>query len=354
MQLRAEFGTALGLVIGLMGFLGVPEAVAAPRVMIVHSYEKGHVCGQPQHDGIVAALKKQGFAVPGDVEIDTYFMDTKRRNNTPDLILDQADRVMERIEQNPPDVLVTLDDNAFRTVGLEMADSRIPVVFCGMNGQPEDYHRQRPFLNARSRPGHNITGVYEKLHIVDAFRVHARLFPNVGRIRILLDTSPTGRAIGRQVDLELGEDSSPVSWDVRTVTDWNAYQQEILQANRDTEIGALYLATLLLKSDSGKTYTAPEIFQWTVKTSTKPEIAVNYAFTRLGLFGGAAVDFHAMGEQAGGMVARILQGEDAGGIPIEEAKKYALVFNIQRARQLGISIPSDILMAADEVVDSTP
>lgn len=354
MKLRIGFCLVLGFVIGLAGVFWVSDAVAAPRVMIVHSYEQGHVCGQPQHDGVVAALNKEGYVVPEDLEIDTFYMDTKRRNNTRDLILEQAGRVMEKIERNPPDVLVTLDDNAFRTVGLEMTDSGIPVVFCGMNGQPEDYHRQKPFLNTRSRPGHNITGVYEKLHIVDAFRVHSRLFPNVGRIRILLDTSPTGRAIGRQIELELDEAPPSVSWDVRTVTGWDAYQEEILQANRDEEIGALYLATLLLKTASGKTYTAPEIFQWTVKQSTKPEIAVNYAFTRLGLFGGAAVDFHAMGEQAGRMVVRILQGEQAGSLSIEEAKKYALAFNIQRARQLGLSIPNDILMAADEVVDSIP
>lgn len=354
MKLRIGFCLVLACVIGLFGLIRGPEAIAAARVMVVHSYEQGHVCGQPQHDGVVAALEREGFSGSEGLEIDTYYMDTKRRNNTPELILEQAHKAMERIEQNPPDVLVTLDDNAFRTVGLEMIDSDIPVVFCGMNGQPEDYHQQRAFLNTRTRPGHNVTGVYEKLHIVDAFRVHARLFPNVGRIRILLDTSPTGRAISRQINLELGEDPPPVDWDVRAVTGWKAYQDEILQANRDEEIGALYLATLLLKTESGKTFTAPEIFQWTVKQSTKPELAVNYAFTRLGLFGGAAVDFYAMGEQAGRMVVRILRGEDAGRIPIEEARKYALTFNIQRARQLGISIPSDILMAADEVVDSTP
>ena len=39
-----------------------------------------------------------------------------------------------------------------------------------------------------------------------------------------------------------------------------------------------------------------------------------------------------------------------GKIPIEEAERYALVFNMGRAKQLSIEIPPDILMAADEVV----
>ena len=61
-----------------------------------------------------------------------------------------------------------------------------------------------------------------------------------------------------------------------------------------------------------------------------------------------------MGCQAGEMVARILRGEDPGDMPIEEARRYALVFNLRRAEQLGIKIPSDILMAADEVVSAGP
>jgi ABC-type uncharacterized transport system substrate-binding protein len=120
--------------------------------------------------------------------------------------------------------------------------------------------------------------------------------------------------------------------------------------NRDSEVNAFYPAALLLKDNNGTTYTTPEIFAWTVLNSRKPEIALNYEFTRMGLFGGAAVDFYAMGVQAGRMVAKCLRGENPGSIGIEDAEKYALVFNLKRAEQLGIKIPPDILMAADEVV----
>ena len=72
-------------------------------------------------------------------------------------------------------------------------------------------------------------------------------------------------------------------------------------------------------------------------------------FTRMGLFGGAAVDFFAMGKQAGAMVIRILQGEEPSGIAIEDAGRYALVFNLSRAAVLGIDIPRDVLLSADEI-----
>jgi ABC-type uncharacterized transport system substrate-binding protein len=49
------------------------------------------------------------------------------------------------------------------------------------------------------------------------------------------------------------------------------------------------------------------------------------------------------------MVAQIMKETSPGDIPIEEAERYALVFNLRRARELGMEIPIDILMAADVV-----
>jgi len=245
---------------------------------------------------------------------------------------------------------VVLDDNAFRTVALSLADTSTPIVFCGLNGQPETYHKQKAFVESRERPGHNITGVYEKLHFVNAVRVHVRLFPETKKVVILSDLSPTGRAILEQVRIEMAREPIPCAHEFRVVQNWEEYKLAVLAANQDPEVGVIYPGALLLKDREGNTYTAPEIFAWTRENSTQPEIAINYAFTKMGLFGGVAVDFHSMGEQAGRMAIRILQGEDPGRIPIEEAERYALVFNLDRARQLGIRIPPDVLLAADEVI----
>jgi ABC-type uncharacterized transport system substrate-binding protein len=257
---------------------------------------------------------------------------------------------LEKISKFKPDVLVALDDNAFRSVALKLVDSSIPIVFSGMNGQPETYNQQKPFMNSRANPGHNITGVYEKLHIADAIRVHSRLFPDLKKVLIITDQSPTGRAINIQIKLELNAESMPVDWEMKVVTNWDEYKSEIVSANDNPEIGAIYPVALLLKDKNGNTYTAPQIFKWTTQVSKKPELAVNYALLKMGLFGGAAVDFYAMGEQAGKMVVRILKGKNTGEIPIEDANRIALAFNLKRARQLQITIPDEILLASDLVI----
>ncbi len=56
-----------------------------------------------------------------------------------------------------------------------------------------------------------------------------------------------------------------------------------------------------------------------------------------------------MGHMAGVKAAKILNGTQAGAIPVEDAADYAIVFNLKRALGLGIEIPKPLLTAADQV-----
>ncbi len=319
---------------------------AAPttKIFILHSYEKDHVCGQPQEDGFLNALS----GVPIDLE--TFYMDTKRN---PENQENKAKAAIEKIHKFQPDIILTIDDNAFKLVGLKFFDftfqgktKPVTIIFCGLNGQPESYSKIAPFLNSRQKPGHNITGVYEKLHVLDAIRIHNQVFAEAKEIRVIVDsTSPTGRAITRQIQLEL--ENQNITWSMKIVANWEEYKHEIESANQEKQIGAIYPVALQLKDKNGLTYTAPDILKWTIENSKKPELALNYAFSKLGLFGGAAVDFMKMGNQAGKMALKTLEGKSPGELQIENAEDFALAFNIKRAQQLNVQIPEEILAASD-------
>lgn len=345
--------TALLTIYTLFGYSPHNSWADVPkRLFIVHSYEEGHICGQPQHDGAIKALEEAGFSIGQDVVLGTYFMDTKRKNNTPALIEEQAGKAKEAISGFKPDVVLTLDDNAFRTLALPAAGDATAYVFSGLNGQPEKYNEKNRFMVSRKNPAGNITGVYEKLYIREAIRVLSTMH-DLDKVLILDDTSPTGMAIAKQVELELFQDndSQPLAGTLeqRTITSWEEYTKVIDEINNDKEIGAFYLGTLLLHDSSGKVYAATDIINYTLENAKKPAIGLNYAFIKLGLYGGATVDFFAMGHLAGQKVANILRGHPPGAMPIEDAPRVALVFNLKRAGALGMDIPPDILMAADEV-----
>ncbi len=328
------------------------SAAQMPKVFVVHSYEPGNVCGQPQHDGVMDALTEAGFRPGETVWVKTYYMDTKRRHITPEAIRAQGAEALERIRSFRPDVVVTLDDNAFRTVALALLDTPVQVVFSGVNTPLDQYNRDTRFMESRTRPGHNITGVYEKLHFVDAVRVHCRIVPDTRKVIFLSDNSPTGRAIRSQVLLELVQENLPVAFEMRVTDRWEEYQAIVGEIDALEEPVVLYPGALRLVAADGSVRTAREILPWTVAHCRKPAIAINYAFMAGGLFGGAAVDFRGMGRQAGRMVARILRGARAGEIPVEDAERVALVFNLDRAMELGILPPDEILLAADEIIRS--
>jgi len=340
---------ALPLVLGAVA----DTAASNARVMIVHSYDRDHVCGAPQANGVVTALREAGWIEGKNLEIRSYYMDSKKTHTTPDAISGQAALALAEIEGFAPQVVVVLDDNAIREVMLPLVDRKdLSVVFSGMNGQPEAYNEKRPFMHDKRRPGSNITGVYEKLWVSKSLVVmNAALqnFDKSSRVVGITDYSPTGNAITRQFELELAHEELPVTWDLHRVGNFDEYKALIGELNADAGVVAIYPAALSLRTAEGTTYTAKDIFAWTTENSQKPEMALNYFFAKIGLFGGAAVDFDAMGYLAGQKVALILGGKAAGDLPIVDAKNYAIVFNTSRANRLGITIPDALLTAADHV-----
>jgi hypothetical protein len=341
-------------IIGLMAVLLVTGVASADikRVFIVASYEKNHVCGWPQEQGVIKGLTKEGWFEGINLEVRQFYMDTKRTNTTPEAMKRAASEALRQIDSFRPDVLVTLDDNAFREVGLPMAGRRdVAAVFSGMNGQPEMYNDRKPFMVSRDKPGGNITGVYEKLYVVRSMRVMENAVPGLRGAKVvgITDYSPTGNAITKQFELELSNQEGSIKWELIRVKNWQEYMDLINKLNRDDSVKAIYPVALSLRVSETVTYTAPEIFKWTVENSKKPEMALNYFFSKVGLFGGAAVDFKAMGFSAGKKAGRILNGENAGDLPIDDAPEYAIVLNVKRAQQLGIEIPIPLLTAADYI-----
>lgn len=335
----------------LFFFCSTSLAVDLPKVVIVHSYEKGQICGQPQDDGLVTGLAFHGYVEGISVSIERFFMDSKIGHTEPEQIAKRGRMALEFIESVQPDVVVVLDDNAIKTVMLPLVDSNIPIVFSGMNEEPEYYNRITPFMDSRKKPGHNITGVYEQLHISRSMAVMREIIPNLKKIVFLTDTSPSGRALRRQVIRETGMATNGFSNDIWEAKNFNEYKRYVKRLNADPHIGAYF--PLCTRLQDNKTFVGPtEIYTWTLSNTKKPAIAANYNVTKLGFFGGVALDFQAMGKQAAAKVAQILGGWKAGHLPIEAANANALVFNQARAKQIGLVIPPDLLGAADMVYDS--
>ncbi len=323
------------------------------KLFIVASYSRDNVCGSPQEAGALKELRSQGWIEGKNLLVERFYMKTKSRYVTAQAIRQRGQEALRRIRAFAPDVVLTLDDNAFREVGLRLAGQPLPVVFSGVNGQPETYNQQHLFMQNRQHPGGNITGVYEKLYFRRSIEVFASAFPSAKgkKVVALLEDTPTGRAIAIQIRQETPPSHriAGIECSIRMVHSWDEYREQVTGLNRDPQVAALYPVVLQAADADGNLLTAKEIFTWTVKHNHKPDLAVNYHFAELGYFGGAAVDFDRMGATAGRQIALILDGTPPGNISIVDAPDYALVFNLTRTRQLKLDLPTALLTAADHI-----
>ncbi|MDX2480827.1 MAG: ABC transporter substrate binding protein [Desulfuromusa sp.] len=318
----------------------IPDKI---KVFIVQSYEQDHVCGAPQGKGIEASLAKE---FSGRLDIKNHFMSTKTINSTPEKMQHEARLVLAEVDSFKPDMVFMVDDDAFREVGVKLISEKYPVIFSGMNAQPENYSKNVPFLDGAGRPNSNITGVYEKLHFQTAINVMRGVIPDLKKIVALLDKSPTGNAIRVQMEKELagyGEKIEVVFKQVGTMKD---YLEEMTKINNDPTVQAVYPVVLSVVDDQRVSVGFKKTLRAYVENCTKPGMALNFDFARLGLFGGASVDFGAMGRQAGEMGVKFLQGAKISDLPIESAKEYLITFNKKNADMLHVQIPTELIGAA--------
>jgi ABC-type uncharacterized transport system substrate-binding protein len=254
-------------------------------------------------------------------------MDTKR-NTSQAWMTEISEKAIKEINEFKPDVLMVFDDNACRYVAEQFKDSDLKIVFCGMNGDPEDY----------GFPADNITGVLERELWSESFELVKELKPSVKNAVILLDSSATSAQTARRI-----ESSSLMNelMAVYRISTFDAWKNTVIQCQDSAEALGLFVY-FALKDSSGNTVPADEVLKWTLENNKLPEFAILDFTVENGALCGVIETGHTQGKLAAQLALKILDGKDPADLNILSPNKGERLINKNRAAQLEIDLSKEV------------
>ena len=213
------------------------------------------------------------------------------------------------------------------------------IVF-GTTGDPVE----EGLVASLNRPGGNATGVNFFVREVIAKRMQLlrELVPDAKRIALLVN--PT--------DAENYQSSLR---DVMAAAGGEQILVHEVASGRDIDEAFAEMA----RENAEALFVAPGTFfntrrvQLTVLTARRalPAIFTTRAYPEVGGLMSYGTDVLDAFRQIGVYTARILKGAKAADLPVLQSTKFELVINLNTARALGLTIPHNLLLLADEVIE---
>jgi ABC-type uncharacterized transport system substrate-binding protein len=257
-----------------------------------------------------------------------------------------AYRFVEKVEMLPDraaelvqiksDVLVTVGTGQTRAA--MQATKAIPIVMVG-TGDPVS----TGLVKSLARPGGNVTGVSALSPELSGKRLEIlkEAFPKISRIAILLDPENQVAALSlKETEIAaqaVGLKLLPLQY--RNLNDLDKAFAVITGGNVDALIVLRGLASI----------SPTRIADLAAKT----RLRVIYPFTEFADVGGLmayGISLTHLHRRAAIYVDKILKGAKPADLPVEQPKKFEFVINLKAAKQIGLTIPPNVLARADRVI----
>jgi putative ABC transport system substrate-binding protein len=221
------------------------------------------------------------------------------------------------------------------------ATKTIPIVMGGAGSDPVEIG----LVESLARPGGNVTGLTNLTGELGGKRLELlkEAVPKVTRVAVLHD--PATLAGVQQVKEVLPVAARALKltlqlWEVRAADDF----ERVFAALNKQRPDGLYVSLGPLMNANRK-----RIADYALK-SRLPSIHVRREFVDAGGLMSYGADLTDNARLVAWYVDKILKGSKPADLPVQQPKKFELVINLKTAKQIGVTIPPDVLARATKII----
>jgi len=282
-------------------------------------------------EAIRLALRERGYIEGQNIAIEYRYAEGKRDR--------QSELATELVRLKVDIILVTGGESVIRAA--KNATKTIPIIMMGSVADPVE----AGFVESLARPGSNITGLTNLSRELSGKRMELlkEAVPKAIRVAVLYD--PVNPANVLEVKEVLPAAARAVKL---TIQPWEVGSadglEKVFAALNKQRPDGLYVSASPLMSPNQK-----RIIDFALK-SRLPSMFANRAYVEAGglmFYGADQADSY---RRVAYYVDRILKGTKPADLPVEQPTKFEFVINLKTAKQIGLTIPPEVLARATRLI----
>jgi putative tryptophan/tyrosine transport system substrate-binding protein len=276
------------------------------------------------------ALRDLGYIEGQNIAIEYRYAEGK---------LDRLPELAVELVRLKVDVIMAGGDPGIRAA--KNATKAIPIVTMGGGTDPIE----AGFVESLARPGGNVTGITNLGRELGGKRLELlkEAVPKVARVAVLYDPSNTSSVREVKEDLPVAARALRLTiqpWEVRAADD---FERVFAALNKERPDG-LYVSPGPVINVNQKRTVAFAL------RSRLPAMYSNRDAVDAGGLMYYGADLAESYRRVAYFVNKILKGAKPADLPVEQPTKFELIINLKTAKQIGLTIPPNVLARADKVI----
>ncbi len=200
------------------------------------------------------------------------------------------------------------------------------------------------FVASLARPGGNLTGLTTINPDIAAKRIELlkETIPKISRLAVLRNPSNSGSAFALK-ETEAGAKRFGIRLQVVEAQSADDLDGAFQQAKKDRAAALIVIVDTLFVS-------RPKQLADLGLKNRMPLVFDSRQFVEAGGLISYGADLADMFRRAATYVDKILKGAKPADLPVEQPTKFELVINLKTAKQIGLTVPPNVLARADQVI----